>query len=40
MTDKLKEINKLLERKELPKELRIALEKRKDILLNNKEVKK
>lgn len=40
MSDKLKEINKLLERKELPNELRIALEKRKEILLNEKEVKK
>lgn len=40
MSDKLKEINKLLERKELPNELRIALEKRKEILLKNKEVNK
>lgn len=40
MSDKIKEINKLLERKELPNDLRIALEKRKQILLNDKEVKK
>lgn len=40
MSDKIKEINKLLDRKELPNELRIALEKRKEILLNDKEVKK
>lgn len=40
MNDKLKEINKLLERKKLPNELRIALEKRKEILLKDKEVKK
>ena len=33
MSDKIKEINKLLERKELPNDLRIALEKRKEILL-------
>lgn len=40
MSDKIKEINKLLERKELPNDLRIALEKRKEILLKDKEVKK
>lgn len=35
-----KEINKMLEDKELSPEVRKALEKRKDILINDKEVKK
>lgn len=38
--DKIKEIDKLLERKELPTELRKALQKRKEILINDKEVQK
>lgn len=38
--DKIKEIDKLLARKELPSELRHALEKRKEILINDKEVQK
>ena len=38
--DKIKEIDKLLERKELPNELRHALEKRKEILINEIEVQK
>lgn len=38
--DKIKEIDKLLERKELPSELRHALEKRKEILINEIEVQK
>ena len=38
--DKIKEIDKLLERKELPIELRKALQKRKEILINDKEVQK
>lgn len=35
-----KEIDKMLKDKELSPELKKALEKRKEILLNNKEVKK
>lgn len=38
--DKIKEIDKLLARKELPIELRKALQKRKEILINDKEVQK
>lgn len=36
----LKQINKMLEKKDLTPELKKALEKKKQILLNNKEVKK
>lgn len=36
----LKQINKMLEKKDLNPELKKALEKKKQILLNNKEVKK
>ena len=38
--DKIKETDKLLEGKELPIELRKALQKRKEILNNDKEVQK
>lgn len=34
----IKEINKQLDKKDISPELRKALEKRKDILINNKEV--
>ena len=37
---KLEEINKVLEKKDISPELKKALEKRKQILLNDKEVKK
>jgi hypothetical protein len=36
----IKEINKQLDKKNISPELKKALEKRKDILLNDKEVKK
>lgn len=36
----LKEINKALESKEISPALRMELEKRKEILLNNKEINK
>jgi len=38
--DSLKDINKMLEKKDLPKELRKSLEDKKRILEGNKEVKK
>lgn len=38
--DKIKEIEKLLDSEEISNELRKALEKRKEILINNKEVQK
>jgi len=37
---KVEEINKMLEKKDLSPEMRKALEKRKEILANDKEVKK
>lgn len=38
--DSLKDINKMLERKDLPENLRKSLEKKKRIIEGNKEVKK
>jgi len=38
--DNLKDINKMLERKDLPNKLRQSLENKKRILEGNKEVKK
>jgi len=36
----IKEINKMLEKKDISPEMKKALEKRKEILTNNKDVKK
>lgn len=38
--DNLKDINKMLQKEDLPKELRKSLEEKKRILEENKEVKK
>jgi hypothetical protein len=38
--DKIKEIDKILCREDLPIELRKALQKKKEILINDKEVQK